>query len=252
MTIMTGLGRPDFTTAGLSPERMLPVEPMEFTISGSADKKKSRKFVDGKLVTAGTALGGEEFTMKVGIEAVNWLALQFGLGELAQLTASIALPELRYGTVPFSAPYEVADPDLLDANVFASLMGRGAWGESKPLKLKGGAVAPAALEFKVDSTEHKLSFNAALAGAPFAYRVFKVQTNLESIGAEPIFEALSAFAFSGIIHTDEGRIRLIVPKIVRNSAPSLNIGDVAKLEIEFDLVVANGNRSAFKLFKLPD
>jgi hypothetical protein len=250
MAIMTGLGRPDFTTIGLTQEKLLPVEPMEFEITGESEKKESKKFVDGKLVTAGTALGSTTFTMKIGIEAINWLAIQFAFGELAGTTASIALPELRYGTVPTATPYEVADADITDDLIQVSINAKGAWGEPRPLTKITGAGAPTTGQFKVDTTAKKLIFNAAEAGAPFVYRIFKTQTALPSIGAEPVFEALSAFSFSGIGHTDEGRVKIIIPKINRSSVPSISLSDVTKFELEFDLLTVGSDRFPFKMFKL--
>jgi hypothetical protein len=97
MALLYGLGSPDFLTAGLNPERLLPVEPMEFSIEGASEKKESKKFKDGKIVTAGSASSSETYTTKIGIQAVNWLSLQFAFGELAGTTASIALPDVRYG-----------------------------------------------------------------------------------------------------------------------------------------------------------
>jgi enhancing lycopene biosynthesis protein 2 len=242
------MGYPDFLTAGLNPERLLPVEPMEFSIEGASEKKESKKFKDGKIVTAGSAVSSEKYTMKIGIQAVNWLSMQFAFGELAGVTSSIALPELRYGTVPSAAPYEVADADISDTNVWATVLTAGGWGRARPLNK--AASAPQTGEFQVNTSSKKLVFNAAQAGAPFAYRIFKTYANIESIGAEGVFTALSSFAFSAVGYLDEEKVKIIIPKIIRANIPTLNISDVTKFDLEFDMIVSGSFRSAFQVYNL--
>lgn len=248
MALFYGLGYPDFLTAGLNPERLLPVEPMEFSIEGASEKKESKKFKEGKIVTAGSAVSSETYTMKLGIEAVNWLSLQFAFGELAGLTASVALPEIKYGTVPTASPYEITDAEISDTNVWVTTTAAGAWGRARPLGR--AASAPQAGEFQVNTTTKKLIFNVAQAGAPFAYRLFKTRTNIESIGAEAVFTALSSFAFSAVGYLDEEMVKIVVPRITRSNIPTLNVADVTKFDLEFDMVVSGSFRSAFQIYNL--
>ena len=248
MALFYGMGSPDFLTQGLNPERLLPVEPMEFSIEGASEKKESKKFKDGKIVTAGSAVASETYTMKIGIEAVNWLALQFAFGELAGVTPSIALPEIKYGTVPSSAPYEITDTGITDTNIWLTVLTAGAWGRARPLNKVAGT--PQAGEFQVNTTTAKLIFNAAQAGAPFAYRIFKTYTNIESIGAEAVFTALSSFSFSAVGYLDEENVKIVVPKITRANIPTLNVSDVTKFELEFDMIVSGSFRTAFQVYNL--
>jgi hypothetical protein len=44
--------------------------------------------------------------------------------------------------------------------------------------------------------------------------------------------------------------KLVVPLMSRTSSASLNLTDVTKLEINYDCLVALGERRAYKLFKL--
>jgi hypothetical protein len=110
--------------------------------------------------------------------------------------------------------------------------------------------SPAAGEFTVTTGTGTLTFNAAQAGMPFAYRIAKTYTNVESIGQEAIFEALAAFSFSGIAHTDEGLVKLVIDKMIKTSVASITLSDVTKLELEFDLVVEGTNRLPFKTYAL--
>lgn len=248
MALMYGLGSPDFLTAGLNPERLLPVEPMEFSIEGESEKKESKKFKDGLVVTAGSAQTSEKYTMKIKIEAVNWLAIQFAYGELAGLTASASLPEIKYASVPTASPYVIEDDDITSTNVWATVMTAGAWGKAGPLAKE--TTTPTAAGFVPDGTANTLTLHSSRAGAPLAYRVFKPYSNIESIGAETAFTAFSAFSFSGILYGDEEKVKIVIPKIVRTNIPSLNVADLSSFELEFDLIVTGSDRKPFKLYNL--
>lgn len=251
MALLYGLGAPDFTTIGLNPERLLPVEPMEFSIEGESEKKESKKFRDGKIVTAGSALASETYTMKIGIEAVNWLAMQFAFGELAGLTASVALPELKYAS--FNSSAEIVDSDLnSETLVWATVMTAGSWGKQGPLTRVAASATPTARQFKADITSNpkKLVGHSGLANAPVAYRIFKTHTNIESIGAEAVYTALSAFSFSGTGYLDEELVKIIIPRITRSNIPTLAISDVTKFELDFDMIVQGSFRTAFQVYNL--
>jgi hypothetical protein len=242
--ILYGLGSPDFTSeAG----KFFPVEPMEFALSGETGVKESTKYVNGKKVAAGALLDGEKYKLKVGIEAVSWTALQFAHGQIAGITPSVSLPESRSGKVPLTAPYEIVD---LDIGASA-----GAWvfqvdPIDKALVISVGA--PAAGGFQVDAANNKLVFNAAQAGAYVQYRVFKTYTNVPSIGAEaiPVASLLDRFSFSGFCYADTKKYKIVIPRMQRISVPSLNLSDVTKLEIEYQLVVAPGQTSAYQLYDI--
>jgi hypothetical protein len=251
MALYYGMGSPDFTTLGLNPERLLPVEPMGFTIDGASEKKESKKYRDGKVVTAGSALASDKYTAKCELEAANWLAIQWAYGELAGLTPSVALPDLQYLTVPGGATPEIAISDLSDANVLVTVMQAGSWGKAKPLTRVTGSTINAG-EFKADltSTPKKLIFNTAQSGAPIGVRRLKNYTNIESLFAEQVFTTFSAFSFSGLIYGDEETIKIYIPKITRSNIPSLDISDITKFSLEYEMIVTGSFRSAFQLYNL--
>lgn len=248
MALIYGLGSPDFLTAGLNPERLLPVEPMEFSIEAESEKKESKKFKDGLIVTAGSAQTSEKYTMKIKIEAANWLAIQFAYGELAGITTSVALPEIKYASVPTTAPYVITDADITSTTVWTTVTTAGTWGKAGPLAKE--TTTPTAAGFVPDGTAHTLTFHSSRAGAPVAYRVFKTYSNIESIGAETVFTAFSSFSFSGIIYGDEEKIKIVIPKITRTNIPTLNVSDLTSFELDFDLIVSGSDRKPFKLYNL--
>lgn len=243
MAILTGFGYPDF----LVNNRLLDIEPMEITIEGNSDLKKARKYVNGKLVTAGTATGEETYTMKVGIEAITWQALQFGFGQLASTASSLDLPERKTGTVPGSTAYEIVDTDITTTSVWATIRNDGAWGKAGPLERVTGT--PTGRQFKVETSGTKLVFPSTLAGAKILYRLFKTQTAIDAIGVSQTPQLLNEFSFSGVTFGDSetGQFKIYIPKATKAGIPSFNPSDVTKIEIDYELVTTTDNPLPFIL-----
>jgi hypothetical protein len=249
--IISGFGRPDFTTVGAGAPKFIYTEPLEFSLGATSSKLQAKKYVDGIKTIAASKIGEYLYTLKLGIEAVSWTAMQFALGELAGTTASVDLPEVRYATVPSIAPYEIADPDLGAAlGVWAFVQESGTWGDEGSLTLLATGT-PSTGQYKVDGTNNKILFNAAQAGAPIAYRLIKTYVNLKSIGQEQVATLLNSMSFSGIGYSDKEYYKIVIPKMQRVSVPSLNLSDVTKLEVEFDLAIASGRRKPFQLIQMP-
>ncbi len=249
--ILSGFGSPDFTSVGATPQFLF-VEPLEFAINATSSKLQAKKYVGGVKTIAASKLGEYLYTLKLGIEAASWTAMQFALGELASTTASVNLPEVRHATVPTSSPYEIADPDLAAAvGVWAFVEdSSAAYGEEGPLTVLATGT-PADGQFKVDSTNNKLVFAATQAGAPIAYRILKTYASLKSIGQEQVATLLNSMSFSGIAYSDKEYYKIIIPKMQRVSVPSISLSDVTKLEVEFDLAIPPGKRKPFQIFKMP-
>ena len=252
--ILSGFGRPDFTALfpGATLPKFLHVEPLEFSLEATSSKLQARKYVEGVSTIAASKIGEFLYTLKLGIEAASWTSMQFALGELAGTTASIGLPEVRYGTVPLTTPYEIVDADLATATgaqVF--ITDSGTWGDEGSLTLSVAVGAAADGEFKVDTSLTKFTFNAAQAGAPIAYRIIKTYTSLESIGQEQVATLLNSMSFSGIAYSDKEYYKVVIPQMQRVSVPSLTLSDVTKLEVEFDLQTPPGKRKPFQIFKMP-
>lgn len=241
MAILTGWGFPDFLVNG----NLLDIEPMEISIDSSSDTQKARKFVGGKLVTAGTATGEETYILKLGIEAIKWQDIQFALGQLATTVATLSLPERKEAIVPLTAPYEITDLDIVDTSVWATLRDKGTWGQAKSLTRV--AAVPTAGQFQVDAATNKLVFPAVYAGARILYRLFKTQTAIDAVGVSATPVLLNELSFSGITYGDAetGRLKFYVPKATRSSAPSINPSDVTKLDIEYELVATTSNPLPF-------
>jgi hypothetical protein len=246
MAILTGWGYPDF----LVNNTLLDIEPMQISIEGNTELRRANKFVNGKLVTAGTATGQETYTMTVTIEAITWQVLQFAFGQLATVATNLALPERKEATVPTSVPYEITDPDISSTAVWATLRRDGAWGKARPLDRVTGA--PAAGQFQVNTDDSKLVFPASLAGAKILYRLFKTHSGIEAIGVSETPSFLDELSFSGITYGDSetGQAKLYIPKATKAAIPSFNPSDVTQVEIQYELVPTTNNPLPFILTPL--
>ncbi|MBW4652619.1 MAG: hypothetical protein KME20_06210 [Kaiparowitsia implicata GSE-PSE-MK54-09C] len=245
MAIITGMGNFGFLTNGLTIERFLPLEPMEFEMAGEAESQTSQKWVAGRRVTAGTGISSETYNLTIGIEAANWLSMQMAVGEFAGTTASVNLPNTKFATIPAESPYEITDPDIANATIYVSdLQGRQFTQES--------GAPDAAYEFQyVPGPPKKLLFNSTEAGKDIAYRYLKAETNLPSIGKETVATTIRNLSFHGVAYGDEELIEIVIPNMGLSGIPSISFNDVTKFDLEFELVVQAGARRQFEMYRLP-
>lgn len=244
--IFSGLGSPGFVTSGLVSDQLLVIEPMEFSIEGAADKKKSKKYRNGKLVTAGSALGQEEYTLKIGIEANTFYTMAFVFGELPSVTASALLPKTKFATIPSSTPYEIVDSEIGDGNGYCTFIAN-----HKPLTKVG--TAPAATgEFQIVPTStKKLVFHSSDAGKDVVYQINKSHTSADSIGVEAGATLFDTFSFSGEIYAGTVPVaKIVIPSAVRTSIGTINVADVTKFEVEAELLVTGSDNRPFRLYDL--
>jgi len=244
MALVRGMGSFNLVTRGLVSDILLPVEPMEFSLVGESTSKESTKFVDGLLVTAGTAKASEVFTLTIGIEAVNWMVLQLAYGEVAGTTASASLPTIKRATIPLVTPFEIIDTDLTTELVYVTALSA-----SQPMAKV--AIEPAATAtFQVITGTTRLAFHSSDAGKAIAYSTPKTRTALPSIGAETVFTTLSNFEFTGLVYADGENYILSIPTMSQINIPTLNVADVTKMDLEYRLTVGDAQRKAFQYYRL--
>lgn len=243
--ILYGAGAPVIETTQLQTNELLPIEPMSIEISGESDSLTSQKFAEGLLVTAGSVQSSQSFTMTIGIQAIDWVTMQFAYGLKSAVTATVDLPVMRYATIPSTSPYEIVDTDITTDQVRVAFVGGAA--------LTATESTPATGEFEVDTASTKLVFATADAGKAIAYRVLKTYTNIRSIGAESAVTPLRAFEFYGTVFNGNGdRYGLKIPNMSRLGIPTLSLtGDAAQFDLEFELIVGAGKLLPFELYDLP-
>jgi hypothetical protein len=246
--LIYGFGRPDFLTEETSTlaSKFLYVEPLSIEISGNANRLQSKKQVEGIKVVAGSKLVEEEYTAKITIEATSWMALQLAYGELAQTSTNVEIPDVRRATVALNG----AAGEIVDADISATTP---IWvfdidGDKPLTEITTGT--PTINQFKVVGASNKIEFSPLRVGEKLAYRIVQTIPSIESIGYEEVPTVLDRFGFTALAKGDAGDFKLVVPLMSRISVPTLNLGDVTTLEIEYDCLVKPGQRRAYQLFKL--
>jgi hypothetical protein len=244
MAIMAGWALPNFNVQVNGIKQQFDIEPVGISFEANSDTVKSKKYVGGRRVTAGSIEVGTEYMLKVVIEAVTWQALQLALGQLATKETFI-LPERKLKVVQAG---EIVDADIVSNNIIACTTKKGPWGRARSLTRVTSAT-PAIGEFAVDVATTKLILNPAYNNAPVLYSLDKNYANWDTIGHTATPVALNTIGFSGIVFGDEEteKYKFNCPVATRDGTPSFDPNDVTSLEINYTMVATTENPVPFTL-----
>lgn len=243
MAIMSGWALPNFNYTVDGVTSQIHVEPVGISFDANSDTVKSKKYVGGRRVTAGSLEVGTEYTLKVEIEAVTWQALQLGLGQLATKETFI-LPERKLKVVSGG---EVIDTDIVNGNVIVCTTQKGPWGRPQALTKVTGV--PTLGEFAVNTTTNKLILPTIYNGAAVLYSLDETYANWDTIGHTSVPVLLNTIGFSGVVYGDEetGKYKFNCPVATRDGTPSFDVNDVTKLELNYTMVATTENYQPFTL-----
>ncbi len=227
---------------------------VDFQYNLETTSKEAKAWIEGRKKTVASAIGEETYTLTLSYEYLDWSHLGFAYDEIPQSSSNVPLPIIKTGTVPSSAPYEVADAEISVTNgssIKIHISERGGWGEAGYRK-KAATLTPASGEFAVDTTAKKLIFHSSDAGAPFQYVIEKTYTSLPSIGYEATANSYGALSFIGKGYGPQfaNGVYIYLPTITRQKAPSLQTNDVPVFEMEFGCAVPAGKRVPHQFFLL--
>lgn len=246
----------DQSTKTLGQEIFFPGLFFNFIYAGEAESKKAKAWIGGKRRNVASAVGEEAYTLTLSFQYLDWFHLGFAYDELPQRSTDIQLPITKTATVPTTAPYEITDNDISSANaanIKVYMPARGTWGEAGFRKQVTGATAVAAKQFKVDTTNKKISFHSSDAGATIQYVIITSYASMETIGYENTADAFGKLSFVGKGYGPEfpDGIMIYLPNITRSTIPSMDTSqDVPEFSIEFDANVPPGKRTPHQYFNL--
>ena len=258
--MLSGIGDLFAKTTGLSggatAQRMVPLFLSQFEFTQEAESKEAKGFVAGKLVTKSTAEATVTSTLKISSEYTDWMQLGLSLDQFSRVLTSEKILVLKTATVPSSSPYEIADAAVTSGNtndIFAAISEAGTWGQPKPLPRATTAATPSAGQVGVDTTNNKLIFNSAQAGASITYTVPETLATVEGYGGSGTLSRIGNLEFWGKIYTptaSEG-FTIYFPQLQRKSRPTITIAnDVPTLEVEFGAVAPAGWEEPYKILNL--
>lgn len=210
----------------------------------------------GVQTTKASAEKSRTTTLTLETQFVDWQQLGFYLGEFPKDVASATMPVVTYATVPSTGPYEIADASVTAGNtnhIFVSIVEAGTWGQPGHLPRATTPATPAAREVGVDTTNNKLIFNSAQAGAKIAYTTPVTYTNKQGYGGSGSTTQYGEISFYGKLFNVPGTNGhfIYIPSATIQSSPSIEMsGDVPTLSAEFRCNTPSGWAQPWQILNL--
>lgn len=229
-----GIGDPWIRTTNFDGEsaaaeqRMLPLGLLSFELTSDSESKESQRFnSNGELVTATQIKGATSYSFTLSFNEIDWGHLGFALNQFPRSAENVRIPQLRFGEVPATAPYEITDATLIAGNiadVTVTITEGGDWGEAGQwLDPVGATPDPGEVQVAAGT----LTFNADQAGAPVAYPVYASWDNAQDLGGPSGGDAWGEFEFWGNIvipSIDQGTL-IYIPQATIAEDPSFTVDD---------------------------
>ncbi len=249
MAILYGLGAPTLTTVIDGQQRLLAFEPVDFELASNVETVKSKKFAyDGTVVNAGSAKRSVEWTLKMGVEAINWHTIQIAMGELSQTATDVTIGQLRYATLPLTGAQTITDADIpADATKVTAAV----YGNEEARSLARVSGTPGTGQFSVAAGT--ITVGPGHEGKTIGYRLLLTEPTVDSIGVISNPTLINQFSFEGILKTDSRTTatRIYVPQLSSESSPVINVQGVTKFDLTYTLVVPAGKTLPFEMYEIP-
>lgn len=218
----------------------------EFSYTSEATTINALAYQGGVRRVKSSAEGEVTDSLILRLQYNDWASLGFATDEFPKTATNVTLPTLKYDTVPAAAPYEIADPDITEANdayIKAFVNEAGFWGQAGSLTRAADPAAPGVGEVGVDTTNNKLVFNEAQKSAPITRTTPVTHSTIQAYGGPGTAVKYGDVAFRGQVYSTEQTEQwpIYFPKLARNGRPNLAFaGDVPVLEIPFIAVTPSG------------
>ena len=192
-----------------------------FAINTAGTETVAQGYVDGVLANVDTYISATETTVDMGVQSIDWITLQWLIGEFAQTTASLILPIVKTGTVP-TTPFTITDSDLTGATVANVQVTFVDDNQSNIVPLEVKTTAPSLFD-DVQLTAGTLVFTSAAVGRAVKYMVRKTYTGVPTVGYGASAQVIDNLQFNGIIvGTRVKGIAVNIPKMTRNGTFSIS------------------------------
>ncbi len=258
--MLSGIGDTYVKTTGLAggatAQRMIPLYLSQFEFAQEAENKEAKGFVAGKLVTKSTGESTVTSTLKISTQYVDWQQLGLTLDQFSRTFTNEKMPVQKVANVPSTAPYEITDALITAENnndIFVTISEASTAGQPRSLPRATTPASPAVGQVGVDTTNNKLIFNAAQAGAPIVYTVPSTLTSVEGYGGSGTLPRIGNLEFYGKIYSPTAMqgMHVYFPQLQRKSRPTITIADdVPTLEIEFGAIAPAGWEEPYKILNL--
>lgn len=258
--MLSGIGDMYVRTTALSggtlAQKMIPLFLFQFEFAQEAEQKEAQGFVSGKLVTKSTAEGSVTSTVRISTQYVDWMQLGLALNQFPRVLTSETVTTLKTATVPTSSPYEIADTAITTGNtnfIFVTIAEPDTNNQPRTLTRAATPASPATGEVGVDTTNNKLVFNAAQAGAAIAYTVPSTLATVQGYGGSGNLSTIGNIEFWGKIYSPTASQGMLIyfPNLQRSTRPTLTLSnDVPTLECEYGAIAPSGWTEPYKILNL--
>lgn len=242
----SGMGYFTTETDDGSAIKLFPARPMGFSLEPNTESNNSQRWEDGKRVTAATFLTTEEWTLTLNFQEITRAVFGMAVGERPATTASIKIPITKYATIPTTAPYTITNTAIEDGDdVYVSDV------TGKAFSMQSASADVSTTYEAHASDAGVLTFNSTEAGQVICYRYLVSFTNVQTLGVESAYEAISKVGFTGVAYGNVDVAVIQIPSMAQASKSTISFDDVSEFELSYNLSVATGERSYFKVTFIP-
>lgn len=211
--------------------------------------KASQEFVSGSLVTAEEVAGATTYRFSLSWNRQTWQRQGFHLNQKDRARSVLVPTDVVTATVPSSGSFEIEDAYITSTNdtqktIQVAVTSSGAWGQSMTLtRTTNASTAPSASgQVQVDTTNHKLVFHSAQAGATVKYVKFDYY-DVRTYGGPTGITRIGEFEYFGRVYVKEIPTPEIfhVPKAEIVTIPSFTINNgVPTVTVECSMTLPSG------------
>jgi hypothetical protein len=194
-----------------------------FTINVAGTEIKAQSFVNGTLQTTDSYVGTVETSVDFGVQSIDWITLQWLVGEYAEITPSLILPLVKSAEVPLT-PFTITDADLTGAAVSDVQVTFVDSNLSNVVFLEVVTGSPTTYD-EVQLTGGTLVFNSAAVGRSAKYMVRKTHSGIPTVGYAAAADTVDNLQFNGIIvGTRAKSVHVNIPQLTRNGTFAVTPG----------------------------
>lgn len=186
-----------------------------FAINVAGTEVTAQGYVDGVLQNVDTYVSTSQTTVNFGVQSVDWITLQWLVGEYYQTQATLVLPIVKSTVVP-TTPFTITDSDLTGLAVTDVQVTFVDDNVSNVLPLEVKTSVPTLFD-DVQLTAGTLVFSASAVGRSVKYLLRKTYSGIPSVGYNASAQTIDNLEFNGIIvGTRAQSVAVNIPKLTRN------------------------------------
>jgi hypothetical protein len=186
-----------------------------FAVNVEGTEVTAQGYVDGVLQNVDTYVSTSQTTVDFGVQSVDWITLQWLIGEYYQTQSTLVLPIVKSAVVP-ATPFTITDNDLTGLTVADVQVTFVDDNISNVLPLEVKTSSPTLFD-DVQLTAGTLVFPSSAVGRSVKYLLRKTYSGIPTVGYNASAQTIDNLEFNGIIvGTRAQSVAVNIPKLTRN------------------------------------